>query len=200
MRLVLAALLPLALAAPVASAQTLEQAAALQGTQRVALGASQVPQSGFTLDKLFDPQHFRMSHSIEYSTGSGYGGAYSLGVYTNTMQWQFDEKLAARLDLAVATSPTGIAPSGLGVSRSQGVQAYVRNAEIAYRPTRSTELRVQFQQNPYAQGVYGDPYGYGLTGYGYQQSGYVPANRSSRITATFGSGTDGDLFWRSSGR
>jgi hypothetical protein len=189
-----------ATAAPVA-AQRLDQAAALQDAQRVALAAPQpsasaaAPASRFSLDRLFSPEHFRMSHSVEFTSGAmGAGAGFSLGVYTNTMQWQVDDKLAARLDLAVATFPTGVAPRGFGVAPSQGVQAYVRNAEIAYRPTRSSEIRLQFQQNPYGQGAYGyAPYGQGV--YGYQPYGYVPANRSSRFTATLGSGSD-DLFWR----
>lgn len=172
-RVLLAPLVPVLLVAAPATAQTHAQAAALAEAQRVSVGAP-APSERLTLKGAFDPSRFQMSHSVEFSTGSmGPGGAYSLGMYTNTVRWQLDERLAARLDLAVATSPTGLAPAGLGVAPQSGVRAFVRNAELTYRPSASTELRVQFQQNPY--GGYGSPYGYDA--YGAMPYGYGPSQR-----------------------
>src|SRR5690606_1177779 len=59
----------------------------------------------FVMNKIFSPQHFRMQHSYEMSFGSFGGHSSSLGMYTNTMMWQFDQKLAARVDIAFAHSP-----------------------------------------------------------------------------------------------
>ncbi len=120
----------------------------------------------FALNKIFSPAHFRMSHSYEFSTGSFGGVSNSLGMYTNTMQWQFNQKLAARVDVSYAHSPFG------GNQFSQdgaGGQLFLRNAEIAYRPTENLELHFSVRQSPY--GRYMSPYGY-YSPFGYHGRGY----------------------------
>lgn len=119
---------------------------------------SQAP--SFTLNKLFSPQHFTMGHSYEMSVG-GFGGSSStLGMYTNTMAWQFSQKLDARLDVSVAHSFSG---NQFG-DEGPGGQVFIRNAELNYRPTESMQFHISFRQSPF--GLYGHPYGY--------RGGYVP--------------------------
>ncbi len=133
----------------------------------------------FSLNKLFSPEHFRMSHSYEMSFGSYGGGTSSLGMYTNTMQFQFNQKLAARMDVAFAHSPFGGSMGNpLGPDADRG-QVFLRNAEIAYRPTDNMRLHLSFRQSPY--GGYMSPYGYNP----YYGSSFYGA---------FG-GSDRDLFW-----
>ena len=150
--------------------------------------------AGFVLNKLFNPSVFRMSHSFEMSAGSFGGNSYSMGMYTNTMAWQFNDKFAARMDVAVAYSPHNEAASALGVD-NQRPQVFLRNAEIAWRPSEKFQLHLQVRQSPY--GSYMSPYGaYSPYGYGYGGYGY---HRTALMHGSFG-GPSPDLFWRDSHR
>ncbi len=141
-------------------------------------------QGGFSLNKFFDPAHFRMSHSLEFTAGSFGGQSSSLAMYTNTMMFQFSSKLAGRVDMALAYSPTGNVGSVTGSNQGR---LFLRNAELAYRPTKNMQLHLSVRQSPY--GYYASPYGYG--GYG----GYSPyGGRYSSFQAGFGA-DDRDLFW-----
>ncbi|MFT5142460.1 MAG: hypothetical protein ACI80V_001356 [Rhodothermales bacterium] len=148
--------------------------------------------SGFSLNKYFSPAHFQMSHSIEMSSSS-YGG--SLGMYTNSMAWQFSDKLAARVDVAMAYAPGGEGSTTGMLSNNalngQGGRIFLRNAEVAYRPTENSIIQFSIQQNPYGNhmspyGQYGSPYGYNR----YDQSGF-----GGRYGYNRGSGAS--LFWKS---
>lgn len=145
--------------------------------------------AGFLLNKVFNPSIFRMSHSVEMSFGSFGGRSSSLGMYTNTMAWQFNDKLAARVDLSMAYSPFSNEAFG---SSEQRPRVFLRNAEIAYRPSKNIELHLQVRQSPYGSYMspygYYNPYGYG---YGYDRAGYMHAG--------FG-GPSPDLFWRDNPR
>lgn len=143
-------------------------------------------QTAMTLNKLFSPQHFRMSHTYEFSTGSFGGNSGSLGMYTNTMMWQFNEKLAARVDLSYAHEPFG--GNLLSNSGGQGVgggQFFLRNAELAYKPSENVMLHFSVRQSPY--GAYMNPYGY-YGHYGHYGYGSYHSRFSSRTE---------DLFWNS---
>lgn len=118
--------------------------------------------SSFSLNRLFSPEQFRMSHSYEMSMGSFGGSASSLGMYTNSMMWQFNQKLAARVDVSFAHSPfggNGFGPGQDALGLENG-RVFLRNAEIAYRPTENTSFHLSFRQSPY--GGYMSPYGYGM--------------------------------------
>jgi hypothetical protein len=139
-------------------------------------------ESGFSLNKFFDPQHFKMSHSFEFSSSS-LGGGSSLAMYTNSMMWQFNQKLAARLDIAYAYSP--FSDDRLrGFTGGNSNQVFIRNAELEFRPSESTRINLSFRQSPY--GSYASPYGYGGSGY----RGF----RGSSFQATYGSDSR-ELFW-----
>ncbi len=144
--------------------------------------------AGFALGKIFNPSVFRMSHAFEMSAGSFGGRGYSMGMYTNTMQWQFSSKLAARMDVSMAYSPMNEAATALGFGQ-QRPQVFLRNAEVAWKPTEKIQFNIQVRQDPYARynyGYYGDPYGYGRYGrHGYMYGAYGASDR--------------DLFWREPG-
>jgi hypothetical protein len=126
----------------------------------------------FSLDRLFSPEYFQMHHSYELSFGS-YGGGMSLGEYTNTMLWRFSPKVAARLDVGLLHTPFGAGP---GMNLPNGQQSYsklyLKNAEIAYRPTQNMAIHLSVRQSPY--GYYLSPYGYPYYGYdrAYQRGFY----------------------------
>lgn len=136
--------------------------------------------TAFALNQIFSPEHFRMSHSYEMSFGSFGGQTSSLGMYTNTMMFQFNQKLAARVDMSYAFSPFG-SMNPLGPNADQG-RFFLRNAEIAYRPAENMQLHLRVHQSPY--GAYMGPYGY----YG---NAYYPY---SSFHSDFGRSAD-DLFW-----
>ena len=140
--------------------------------------------SGFTLNKLFDPAHFRMSQSAEFSSSSFAGRTTSLGMFTNSMMWQFNDKMAARMDVSVAYSPnSGTLSNPSGNLAGGNAQVFVRNAEFAYRPSENVQFHISFNQSPY--GAYGSPFGY----YGYSPYGH----RARYMSASFG--RSHDLFW-----
>ena len=137
--------------------------------------------AGFLLNKVFNPAVFQMRHSVEFSMGSFGGQTSSLGMYTNTMAWQFNDKLAARVDLSAAYSPfNGGGGSFFGQEQNQA-RFFLRNAEVAYRPSEKFQLHFQVRQSPY--GRYMSPYGYYRPGaFGYD--------------AALHRGASPDLFWR----
>ncbi len=138
--------------------------------------------AAFSLNKFFSPEHFRMSHSFVFSSSS-FG---SLGMYTNSMQWQFNQKLAARVDVAVAYQPNQGATFGNDLAfRQNGPQVFLRNAEVAYRPSERMQLHLSIRQSPY--GAYASPYGYYGNPYGYH----------NRFQSAYGSN---HLFWKDAPR
>lgn len=132
------------------------------------------------LGRLFNSQTLDFSQSVEASYGGSAGGSVGLGIYTASMRWQPSARLAGRVDVGVAQN---LGASGLyaGYGTDQP-QVFLRNAEIAYRPTDSAVIHFRVAQSPYGQ--YASPYGY--------HAGYAP----SYGRATFGPSTSGDLFFR----
>lgn len=144
--------------------------------------------SGFSLNRFFTPQNFRMSHTFEASSSS-FGGGSSMAMYTNSMQWQFSDKLAARLDVSAASQLGGNERLAQALGQNPN-QIFIRNAEVAYRPGKNVELHLSMRRSPY--GSYMSPYGYG---YGY--GAYDRFNHYSSFRSDFGPSTD-DLFFNSS--
>jgi len=103
------------------------------------------------LGRLFGAEHFRMSHTYEMSMTSFGGESASMGMYTNSMMWQFNSAWAARVDVGVMQPFSG------DLYGDQSPRVMLRNAEVAYRPSENMEVRFQFQQSPY--GRYASPYG-----------------------------------------
>ncbi|PSQ97053.1 MAG: hypothetical protein BRD55_03850 [Bacteroidetes bacterium SW_9_63_38] len=124
-------------------------------------------------DALFG-DNFRMGHSYEASFSSFGGQSASRGMYTNTMMWQFNSDWAARMDVSVSHPFT---QGGNGAFGSQETQVFLRNAEVAYKPSDQFQVRFQVRQSPY--GRYASPYGFAPNSH----SGFRP-------TPT------GDLFWK----
>lgn len=111
------------------------------------------------LGTLFGAEDFRMGHSYQMSFSSFGGTATSMGMYTNSMMWQFNSDLAARVDVGVAHPLANDAAFG-----NQETKVFLRNAEVAYQPSENMKLHFQVQQSPY--GRYASPYGmYGRRGF-----------------------------------
>ena len=104
------------------------------------------------LGNLFGAEDFQMGHSYQMSFSSFGGSATSMGMYTNSMMWQFNSELAARVDVSVAHP---LANSG--AFGNQETKVFLRNAEVAYRPSENVQVHLQVQQSPY--GRYASPFG-----------------------------------------
>ncbi len=149
------------------------------------------------LSSLFNASTLRFSQSYEMSYSSlGSGAGVGLGLYTSSLRWQPSNRLAARVDVGVAHSPFGddATRQALGFDGNTPARVFLRNAELAYRPTAGSVIHLQVRQSPY--GRYASPYGYEYGGYGNR---YGPAYGSpfgSEFRATIAPGDDEALFWR----
>lgn len=128
--------------------------------------------SGFSLDRLFSPEFFRMGHSYEMSYSSFGGQGLTLGEYTNSMMWRFSTKLAARVDVGVQHTPFGVSGLGNGIPQSEnGLNGiYLKNAEVAYQPIGNLRMHLSVRQAPPGYGYYLSPYG--RYGYPYMYDRY----------------------------
>lgn len=119
------------------------------------------PQSGFSLGQFFNAKNFRVGHSYEMSYTSFGGEGLGLGVYTTSLRWQPTDRLAARVDVGVAHTPFGSEglQQRLGFSQDAPAQVFLRNAELAYRPSENAVIHLQVRQSPF--GGYASPYGHG---------------------------------------
>ncbi len=190
--LFVACILLLVLSSSPAEAQLREDAAKIDSPVRLYDAGG----TGVSLSKYFSPAYFQMSHGFELSSSSGFGGygGGTMAMYTNSMMWQFSSKLAARVDVAMAYSPTGGSTTGAispeGLNRQNG-KIFLRNAEIAYRPSKNTMFHFSVRQSP--SGGYLSPHGYN-SGYGGGYGGGRYATRS--FYGSFNSGASADrLFW-----
>lgn len=163
------------------------------GPAPVALSDAPGPLS---LGGLFNANTLRLSHSYEFSYSALGGASLGLGVYTTSLRWQPTDRLAARVDVGVAHSPFGddALRQGLGFTADAPARPFLRNAELAYRPTDNSVVHLRVQQSPF--GAYASPY-YGYPGYapyGYAPYGYAPGFGAG-LHARYAS-DPGDLFWR----
>lgn len=143
----------LALLAAPARAQFREE-----GTSRPAPVALTDGPGGLGLGRLFNARTLQFSQQAEFSTTTGAAGTLGLGVYTTSLQWQPSSRLAGRVDLAVAKNLFGSGALGSAFGGDESARIYVRNAELAYRPTANSVLHLSVQQSPY--GLYASPTGY----------------------------------------
>ncbi len=128
-----------------APAQFKEQA---QEDSRISQGIYQQPSSW--LFGWFDPSKFTMRHSFEMSYMTlGGGQGFSLGTYTNSMLYEFSDKLNARADVSLSYSPFNSFSSGPGGKRNDLSSIYLSRAEINYRPWENTLIQFSFRQLPY---------------------------------------------------
>ena len=105
------------------------------------------------LGTLFGAEDFRMGHSYQMSFSSFGGSTSSMGMYTSSMMWQFNSDLAARVDVSVAHPLASNSAFG-----NQEAKVFLRNAEVAYKPSDNMKIHFQVQQSPH--GRYASPYGY----------------------------------------
>lgn len=104
----------------------------------------------------FDPERFHMHHTFSMSYMTGAGQSLSLGTYTNSMMYDFSDKLNARADVSMMYSPFNSLPS-VGKGRNDLSSIFLSRAELSYRPWDNVLLQVQYRQYPFGTFSY-SPY------------------------------------------
>ena len=158
---------------------------------------SETPGAPLSLQSLFNAETLDFSQSFEASYVGGAGGAAGLGLYTASLRWQPSSKLAGRVDLGVARNLFGddAARSALGLGGPDDTRVFLRNAELAYRPSENATIHLSVQQSPY--GAYASPYGVGPYGSRYGAGpGYGLGYGVRQQSATLSIGGGDSLFFR----
>lgn len=153
---------------------------------------SETPGTPLSLGALFNAETLDFGQSYEASYIGGAGGSVGLGLYTATLRWQPTANLAGRVDLGVAHSLFGDAGAQSALGLDNGTRVFLRNAELAYRPTENATIHLSVRQSPY--GAYASPYGVGPYGAGAYSPGYGLGYGQRSATLRVG-GAD-DLFFR----
>ena len=115
--------------------------------------------SALGVGQLFNAQTLDFRQSYEASYGVSGVGSLGMGLYTASLLWQPSDKLAGRVDLGVVHGLGGSPELTSAFNLDGSPHVFLRNAEIAYRPTESTHFSLSVSQSPY--GGYAAPYGYG---------------------------------------
>ncbi len=104
---------------------------------------------------LFDPSKFSMHHTYSMSYTSMGKEGVALGVYTNSMQYNFTDKLNVQLDASLVHSPY----SSLGKNFQNSISGiYIDRAQLNYAPWDNVTVMLQYRQIPY--GSYYSGYDY----------------------------------------
>lgn len=107
----------------------------------------------------FNPNNFSMHHSFSMSYSAFGNNGVALGVYTNSMAYQFSEKLNVEVDASLVNSPYSSFGNGFA-DQINGI--YLSRAQINYKPSENTFIMLQFRNEPYNYSPYGY---YGYPGY-----------------------------------
>jgi hypothetical protein len=93
----------------------------------------------------FDPSRLTMHHSYSLSYSSFGGQALSLGVYTNSLFYQFSNPLSVQFDISLMHSPYNTFGDKFSKSLS-GI--FLSRAQLDYRPYDNLWFQIQFRQVP----------------------------------------------------
>jgi len=105
----------------------------------------------------FDPSRFSMRHSLSMSYQTFGGQGMSLGMYTNSMMYQFSDKLNARADVSLMYSPYN-SFAAFGSKKSDLSNVYLSRAEVNYRPWENVLLRLEYRRIPWGSSYYDSPF------------------------------------------
>lgn len=92
---------------------------------------------------LFDPSKLSMKHSFSMSYSSFGGQGISLGMYTNSLMYQFSDKVDFQADINATHSPY----SSFG-NKNDFSRIFLGRAELNYRPTDNMWLQIQYREVP----------------------------------------------------
>ena len=115
------------------------------------LNTASAMQGGNFLSQLFDPAHFSMHQSFSSTFISGGGQSMGLSMFTNTFAFRPMSDLYVSADVSAVYSPFNSLGSAFANSMN-GI--YLTNAQIDWKMSDNTFLRVQYLGGP-AAGMYG---------------------------------------------
>ena len=119
--------------------------------------------SGTSLFGFLGSDNFRMNHSYSLSYSSFGSNGLALGVYTNSMFYQFTKDLNIQADVSVMHSPY----SSFGKEFQNSLTGiYLSRAAINYRPWKDFQINVQYRSVP---SVYYPGYYNGFNSYYYDR-------------------------------
>lgn len=100
--------------------------------------------SGF-LNYLIDPSKFEMSQSYSLSYMSSGNRNSNVGLYLNTLTYQFSDPLMMQVSVGYMHQPFGGTNTQL-VSREGSV--FLQGAHVQYRPTKSLLISLDYESYP----------------------------------------------------
>lgn len=103
------------------------------------------PETSNNLFGFIDPSKFSMNHqvSMSYSTFAGQGVA--LGVYTNSMRYDFSDNFNFQVDASIVNSPYNTIGDGF-TNNINGI--YLSRAAVNFKPSENTRISLEFRQLP----------------------------------------------------
>ena len=101
----------------------------------------------------FDPSKFSMHHSVGISYMTMGGQGMSMGMYTNSMRYQFSDRLSARADISLMYSPYNTFGT-VGGKKNDLSTIFLNRAEVNYSPWDNVQFQIQYRQIPYGSPYY----------------------------------------------
>lgn len=92
-----------------------------------------------------DPSKFSMDHTFSMSYSAFGGQGVAMGVYTNSMRYDFNSNLNVEVDASIVNSPYNTLGDGF-TNSINGL--YLSRAAINYKPTENTAISIQLRQGP----------------------------------------------------
>lgn len=110
--------------------------------------------SGLFLD-FFTSENFNMSHSVDMSYSTFGGNGVALGVYTNTMAFQFSDRLHLEVDASLVNTPY----NSYGDEFTKSVNGiYLSRAQLNYKLSEDSNITLIYRQVPYSRSYYYSPF------------------------------------------
>lgn len=103
------------------------------------------PQVSNNIFGFIDPSKFSMNHSVNMSYSTFAGQAVALGVYTNSLRYDFTDNFNIQVDASIVNSPYNT--FGEGYTNSiNGI--YLSRAAVNFKPSEDTKISLEFRQGP----------------------------------------------------
>lgn len=101
--------------------------------------------NGSSFFGLFDPNNFKMSHTIDLSYQTSGFGNIALSTYTNSMFYKLSDKLNFQADISLVNSPY----NSFGRDFAKQINGiYLSRAQINYKPTDNMNIIFQYRSYP----------------------------------------------------
>lgn len=112
-----------------------------------------IDRSSSPLFGFLNSDNFQMNHSFNLSYSAFAGQGLSLGVYTNSMFYKFNDKLNLQVDASIVTSPYNT----FGEDFTNNINGlYLSKAALNYMPSKDVMISIQYRQLP--GGYYYNPF------------------------------------------